>query len=166
MFLTISLKEMVNLKDLLSENSMGNLTASQAVEGSVFRMHLGTDEGVKGKNPGDNGRNKYFVVLGHDAEGNAIGFVLVDTNINPHLPKKRQDAHYKILAKDNAFLDGVDRYVDCSDFKVISKKRFSELFGEEKAKGTINATDLAAVKKMTAEYEDASPKMLKRFGLK
>lgn len=40
---------MVNLKDLLSENSMENLTASQAVEGSVFRMHLGTDEGVKGK---------------------------------------------------------------------------------------------------------------------
>ena len=27
------------------------------------------------------------------------------------------------------------------------------------------SSDLAAVKKMTAEYEDASPKILKRFGL-
>ena len=165
MFLTISLKEMVNLKELLSSESIENLTASQAVEGAVFRMHLGEDEGVKGKNPGDEGRNKYFVVLGHDSEGNAIGFVLVDTVINPNLPQRRKNAHYKILASNNTFLNGVDRFVDCSDFKLISRKRFSELFGKEKAKGTIAAKDLAAVKKMTAEYEDASPKILKRFGL-
>ena len=49
MFLTISLKEMVNLKELLSSESIENLTASQAVEGNVFRMHLGVDEGVKGR---------------------------------------------------------------------------------------------------------------------
>lgn len=157
---------MTNLKDLLSAESLENLTTSQAVEGSVFRMHLGSEEGVRGKNPGDVGRNKYFVVLGHDTEGNAIGFVLVDTNINPNLPKKRQEAHYRILAKDNAFLDGVDRYVDCSDFKVISKRRFAELFGSEKAKGTIDDASLTAIKQITSNYEDASPKLLKRFGLK
>ena len=165
MFLTVSLKEMVNLKELLSSESIENLTTSQAIEGAVFRMHLGEEEGIKGKNPGDEGRNKYFVVLGHDSERNAIGFVLVDTVINPNLPQRRKNAHYKILARNNTFLNGVDRYVDCSDFKFISRKRFSELFGKEKAKGTINATDLVAVKKMTAEYEDASPKILKRFGL-
>lgn len=49
---------MANLKDILSSTSIENLTASQAVEGSVFRMHLGANEGVKGKNPGDDGRNK------------------------------------------------------------------------------------------------------------
>lgn len=157
---------MANLKDLLSAESMENLTSSQAVEGSVFRMHLGAEEGVKGKSPGDDGRNKYFVVLGHDSEDNAIGFVLVDSNINPNLPQKRQNAHYKIMAKDNAFLEGVDRYVDCSDFKVITKKRFSDLFGKEKSKGTIDAASLTAIKEMTSNYEDASPKMLKRFGLK
>lgn len=156
---------MANLKELLSSESLENLTASQAVEGVVFRMHLGENEGVKGKNPGDEGRNKYFVVLGYDSEGYAIGFVLVDTVINPNLPQKRQKAHYKILASNNTFLNGVDRFVDCSDFKLISRKRFAELFGKEKAKGTINAADLVAVKKLTAEYEDASPKILKRFGL-
>lgn len=156
---------MANLKELLSSESLENLTASQAVEGAVFRMHLGENEGVKGKNPGDEGRNKYFVVLGYDSEGYAIGFVLVDTVINPNLPQKRQKAHYKILASNNTFLNGVDRFVDCSDFKLISRKRFAELFGKEKAKGTINAADLVVVKKLTAEYEDASPKILKRFGL-
>lgn len=157
---------MTNLKDLLSAESMENLTASQAVEGSVFRMHLGTEEDVKGKNPEDEGRNKYFVVLGHDSEGNAIGFVLIDTNINQNLPKKRRDAHYRILSSNNAFLNGVDRYVDCSDFKVISKKRFAVLFGKDKAKGTIDTASLSVIKEITANYEDASPKLLKRFGLK
>ena len=57
-------------------------------------------KGVKGKNVGDVGRNKYFVVLGHDTEGNAIGFVLIDSHINPYLPNKRKDAHYKIFAKN------------------------------------------------------------------
>ncbi len=157
---------MANFKDLLSAEDLEDLVASQAVEGSVFRMFLGDDEGVKGKNPGDQGRNKYFVVLGHDSEGNAIGFVLVDTKINQHIPPKRQAAHYKLLAKNNAFLDGVDRYVDCSDFKVIAKKRFAELFGKDKAKGTLDADDLTAIKEITINYEDASPKLLKRFGLK
>ncbi len=156
---------MANLKELLSSESLANLAVSQAVEGAVFRMHLGKDEGIKDKNPGDEGRNKYFVVLGYDSEGNAIGFVLIDTVINPHLPQKRQDAHYKILASNHTFLNGIDRFVDCSDFKLISRKRFAELFGKEKAKGTINTMDLAVIKKMTAEYEDASPKILKRFGL-
>ena len=41
---------MANLKDILSSASLENLTSSQAVEGSVFRMHLGAKEGVKGKN--------------------------------------------------------------------------------------------------------------------
>lgn len=109
---------MANLKDLLPTVSIENLTASQAVEGSVFRMHLGKEEGIIDKKPGD-----------------------------------------------NAFLSGIDRYVDCSDFKIISKKRFAELFGEENAKGTVDAASLATIKQMTSSYEDASPKLLKRFGL-
>ena len=156
---------MAKLQDLLSSASKQNLTTSQAVEGAVFRMHLGGEEGVKGKNPGDEGRNKFFIVLGHDSEGNAIGFVLVETRINPYLPEKRKKAHYKILAKNNDFLNGTDRYVDCSDFKQITKSRFSELFGKDKAKGYINPLDLEEIKKITTEYEDASPKILKRFGI-
>ena len=51
---------MAKLKDLLSTVSQETLVSSQAVEGMVFRMHLGDEEGVKGKNVGDVGRNKYL----------------------------------------------------------------------------------------------------------
>ena len=156
---------MAKLKDILSSTALQQLTSSQAQEGAVFRMHLGEEEGVKGKNPSDEGRNKYFIVLGSDTEGNAIGFVLIDSQINPHLPQKRKDAHLKILAENYQFLNGVDRFVDCSDFKVISKERFTTLFGQDKAKGSLTSNDIAQIKQLTIEYEDASPKLLKRFGL-
>ena len=64
-------------------------------------MHLGDEENVKGKNSGDDGRNKYFIVIGHDSEGNAIGFVLIDTQINPHLPEKRKNMHYPLSLLKN-----------------------------------------------------------------
>lgn len=153
------------LPDFLSDQCLENLIIKNVTEGEIFRMRLSEDEGVKDKNRGDNGRNKYFVILGHDSEGNAIGFVLIDSQINPYLPKKRKDLHYPIKASKYSFLDGKNRFIDCSDFKIISKAKFSKLFGAEKSKGKLDEDDLAFVKEATAHYEDASPKQLKRFGL-
>ena len=67
-------------------------------------MHLGKEENIKGKKPGDDGRNKYFVVLGHDLDGNAIGVVIIDTEINPNLPPRRQQMHYQLSAKVPFFI--------------------------------------------------------------
>lgn len=153
------------LSDLLSKEEIEKLTISSVQVGDVFRMHLGEEEKVKGKNLTDDGRNKYFVVLGYDLEGNAFGFVLIDTNINPALPQKRKDMHYPLFASKYDFLEGVNRFIDCSDLKVISGSRFVQLFGADKAKGKINNEDLSLIKAAVVSYEDASPKLLKRFGL-
>jgi len=151
--------------DLLSPDAVERLLLSNVSVGEVFRMHLGKEEKIKGKNPGDDGRNKYFVVLGHDMEGNAMGIVIIDTEINPNLPLKRRVMHYQLLAEKYAFLDGKDRFVDCSDLKTITGKRFKELFGDDKPKGAIMEEDLNLIKSAVVSYEDASPKELKRFGL-
>lgn len=157
---------MSTLVDFLSEKNLERLILSTVSEGDVFRMHLGEEENVKGKDKNDDGRNKYFVLLGQDSEGNALGFVLIDTEINPYLPQRRKDLHYTLLASKYLFLKGKNRFVDCSDFKIISHKRFTELFGADKSKGKIEADDLSYIKEAVASYEDASPKLLKRFGLK
>lgn len=120
---------MVNLKELLSSESIENLTASQAVEGAVFRMHLGEDEGVKGKNPGDEGRNKYFVVLGHDSEGNAIGFVLVDTVVNPDALTFFKG---KISSSDYANRYGVSTKTAKRDLSDMSDKKLIDIEGDRK----------------------------------
>lgn len=151
--------------DLLSDEQKQHLLVSAVKEGDVFRMHLGDDEGVKGKNPGDDGRNKYFVIIGHDSEGNALGFVLINSEINKDLPDKRKVMHYPLHAKDYPFLEGKDRFVDCSDFKVISQRKFTQLFGSQTSKGQIHKNDLSYIKTAVASYEDAEPKLMKRFGL-
>lgn len=156
---------MGSIADWLSGKQKERLVSSSLSEGEVFRMHLGDEENVKGKNSGDDGRNKYFIIIGHDSEGNAIGFVLIDTQINPYLPDKRKDMHYPLSAKKYTFLEGINRFVDCSDFKIISNKKFTELFGKDSLKGRIQADNLSYIKTAVAEYEDASPKLLKRFGL-
>ena len=153
------------VEDLLPQETVERMLLSRVSVGEVFRMHLGKEENIKGKNPGDDGRNKYFVVLGHDLDGNAIGVVIIDTEINPNLPPRRQQMHYQLSAKKYAFLKEKDRFVDCSDLKTITGKRFKELFGNGKAKGTIMQDDLELIKGAVISYEDASPKALKRFGL-
>ena len=91
-------------EDLLPQETVERMLLSRVSVGEVFRMHLGKEENIKGKNPGDDGRNKYFVVLGHDLDGNAIGVVIIDTEINPNLPPRRQQMHYQLSAKKYAFL--------------------------------------------------------------
>lgn len=61
------------------------------------------------------------------------------------------------LVKDT--LEEQDRYVDCSDFKKISKERFSELFSGDKMKGKINKDDLAEIRKAICSYENISMKL-------
>lgn len=156
---------MASLKESLSQSSLQNLIDASIQEGAVYRMRLGKDEGVKGKEATDDSRNKYFIVIGEDTEGNAIGFVLIDTEINKNIPQRRKDAHYLILAKDYEFLEGKDRYVDCSNLKIISHEKFSSLFNKQTIKGTMKEKDINMIKKYLRLYKNIPVALLKRFGL-
>ena len=73
---------MVNFKELLgNDNQLQNLLLDTVEEGEVYRLCLTKVEGIIPKNKGDAGRKKFFVVVGKDQEGNAIGFVLVNSEI-------------------------------------------------------------------------------------
>lgn len=157
---------MVNIRDLLGESDqLQKLLIETVKEGDVYRLKLTKDEGVIPKNAGDEARKKYFVVIGKDEQGNAVGFVLINSVINQHLPECRRKLHYLLKASEYDFLDNQDRYVDCSDFKKISKERFAELFSSDKMMGKINENDLVEIKKFICSYENVSRNTLKRFGL-
>lgn len=89
----------------------------------------------------------------------------INSEVNPHLPACRKELHYLLKATDYDFLEGEDRFVDCSDFKKISKERFADLFSAEKQKGKINQQDVKKNKNLICSYENVSMKMLRRFGL-
>ncbi len=152
------------IKDLLCGDSLSNLVCGTVSEGSVYRMDLGVEEKIIPK-AGDISRNKFFIVVGSDEEGNAFGFFVIDTKINENIPKARQERHYKLESSKYGFLEGVDRYVDCSDFKKIDKLKFSNKFDASKHKGIIDPDDLNKIKTLAITYSNANKKMLKRFGL-
>ena len=66
--------------DMLSKAKIAELIGSVVEEGNVYRMRLDDREGVVGKD-GANSRNKYFVLIGNDSEGNAFGFFLIKREV-------------------------------------------------------------------------------------
>lgn len=86
---------MVNIGELLGRGEIANLFSETVEEGEVYRLRLSSSEGVVAKNKGDDGRKKYFIVIGKDQEGNAIGFVLINSEINPYLPACRKERAYR-----------------------------------------------------------------------
>ena len=124
---------MPSVSNLLSPACLNSLMSSQIKRGNVFRMHLDKDEGVKGKNAGDNGRNKYFVVLGITDDGNIIGFVLINSHVNKNLPAELKDLHYPISASSYPFLSN-NSFIDCSSIKEIERMKFSTLFNFDSKK--------------------------------
>ncbi len=131
--------------------------------GNVFRMNLSREEGVMPKNKGDNGRNKFFVVIGFDAEG-VIGALLVNSTINVNLPQQLQDLHYPIKKSDYHFLSH-NSHVDCSSIKTISREKFNSDFNWHNSYEPIKEKDLELIIGAVKESPTIKPKTLKRFGL-
>jgi hypothetical protein len=150
---------MAKFADFLTEKDKQVVKVSLIKAGQVYRMRLTEEEGVKPKQKEDNGRNKFFIVLGQDSEGN-VGFVLINTSIQ-NLPLPIQDLHYPISASKYKFLKH-DSFVDCHELKEIKYAKFRI----ENMVGEMNADDLELI--MNTLVNDSpvvTPKQLKRFGL-
>lgn len=155
---------MVTLRDALKDGNKEELMAQSLVRGSVFRMHLGEEEGVKPKNIGDDGRNKYFVVLGTTIDGNVIGLALINTKICDGLSQELKDLHYPISVVKYPFLE-INRFVFCGEIKEIQKKKFDSLFDISKKKGDIQQDDLDFIIGAVQSSSLIPKKKLKMFGL-
>ena len=136
------------------------LATDTILPGDVYRMELTPNEGVKPKNEGDVSRNKFFVVMGITEDGNLIGFVLINSEINPNLSPRAKASHYKIHASDYSFLKK-DRYVCC---KEIHTTDFFQRF-KGGIVGRITPDHLDAIRGIIAMSADVSAKVLKGYGI-
>lgn len=152
---------MATIADLLSPSSKENLM-STIKRGDVVRMRLTEEEGITPKNEGDSSRNKYFIVLGKTADGQIIGFVVINTNINVNLSEVLKRLHYPLTAEKYPYLEKT-RYVYCGALKQISLSNFSNrhcsIFG------TIDEGDLQLITNALASSPIESKKKLRKFGL-
>lgn len=129
--------------------------------GEVYKMKLTKKEGVKDKNKGDDGRHKYFIIVGIENDI-AIGIVLINSDINEKLPQKLKELHYPLKASKYNFLKH-NSFACCGNLKEVKIERFKNLL--EQPKGKIDDDDLILIIGAVIESPYISPKILKRFEL-
>ena len=127
--------------------------------GDVYKIELSKADGIIPKNGYDT-RNKIFVVLGFDEQGNVYGGILVNSKINQNLPTAIKDYHMPISAKVYPFLSH-DSFLNCAE---IFPATSTHLMKGEKL-GTINTTDFELIRSTVCSYPNAVPYKLKKFGL-
>lgn len=130
--------------------------------GSVYFMRFYPSDGVRPKNPGDKYRDKYFVILGRDDEGNLVALSLINTEINGSLFNRIGPYQHLLYSSDYSFLKGKDRYVDCYQFKDVSVLRIVQ-YGEYI--GTLSEEDMKAVLGLVAASPTAIPARLRQFSI-
>lgn len=155
---------MVIIKELLTAIEKRNIIEKSLEIGDVYRLKLTKEEGVTPKNSNDDGRNKYFIIVGKDIAGNTIGFVLINSNINPHLNQTIKDLHYPINTSKYPFLKK-NSFVNCAELKIIEKEKFFKLFDGSKSKGKIQEEDMSYIIGALQASPLIEPNLLKRFGL-
>ena len=127
--------------------------------GDVFRVTMNKANGITPKK-GDESRDKYFVVLGFDNDGNVYGGVVFNSYININLPPYVQAMQYAITRIEYEFLSN-DSYIDCSSIKIVKKSKLlkSRHLGILKSSDVVNVTN-----KLKTNYR-ISKIELKRFGI-
>ena len=94
---------MTTLFEMLNNDSIKAIAKNTVKVGDVYRIKMDERNGIKPK-AGDKSRNKYFIVLGFDSEGNAYGGVIINSEINPNIPQSMKNCHLHIECSKYSFL--------------------------------------------------------------
>ena len=116
---------MTNLGDLLG-NMADKLAQDNLNVGDVHLLNLDQKNGITPK-AGDATRNKFFIILGFDNEGNVIGGLVINSNINYNLPATVTDYQLPVTVEQFSFLEH-NSFINCSKNIVAKRSKFSILY--------------------------------------
>lgn len=150
---------MIKISDALSEEELASLASHTVKVGDVYEMTMTETNGIKPK-PGDSSRNKYFIVLGFDANGIAYGGVIINSRINRNLPAHLKMYHMPLMQSKYPFLR-YDSFVDCVRLKIAYPQKFNEWI----YLGEIDGYDLKLIIGTVKESPAESEARLTQFGL-
>lgn len=150
---------MTSFGDLLGDLA-DELTQNSINIGDVHLLNLDQNNGITPKS-GDTTRNKYFIVLGFDNEGNVIGGLVINSKINYKLPPSVTDYQLPVSVEQFPFLDH-NSFINCS--KIIVAKRSK--FNKTTYRGEISDTEMMELIINTVKESPTVNKMqLKEFGI-
>lgn len=150
---------MTNFGDLLGDLA-DKLTQNSINIGDVHLLNLDQNNGITPKS-GDTTRNKFFIVLGFDNEGNVIGGLVINSKINYKLPPSVTDYQLPVSVEQFPFLEH-NSFINCS--KIIVAKR--NKFNKTTYRGEISDTEMMELIINTVKESPTVNKMqLKEFGI-
>ncbi|MCI6293333.1 MAG: hypothetical protein MR647_06100 [Bacteroidales bacterium] len=150
---------MTNFGDLLGD-SADKLTQNSINIGDVHLLNLDQNNGITPKS-GDTTRNKFFIVLGFDNEGNVIGGLVINSKINYKLPPSVTDYQLPVSVEQFPFLEH-NSFINCS--KIIVAKRSK--FNKTTYRGEISDTEMMELIITTIKESPTVNKMqLKEFAI-
>lgn len=143
----------------IPNNVAESLVKDTVKQGDIFILELDKQDGVTPKGS-DASRNKFFVVLGFDNEGNVYGGVIVNSRINQNMSPLIRDYHMPIKAEEYSFLR-YDSFIDCLQLKTAPLSKFTK--GE--FVGRLQDDDLNLVIGTIKESPREKKANLLRFGI-
>lgn len=150
---------MTNFGELLGDLA-DELTQNSINIGDVHLLNLDQNNGITPKS-GDTTRNKFFIVLGFDNEGNVIGGLVINSKINYKLPPSVTDYQLPVSVEQFPFLEH-NSFINCS--KIIVAKRSK--FNKTTYRGEISDTEMMELIINTVKESPTVNKMqLKEFGI-
>ena len=148
---------MTNFGDLLGDMA-DELTQNSINIGDVHLLNLDQNNGITPKS-GDTTRNKFFIVLGFDNDGNVIGGLVINSKINYKLPPSVTDYQLPVSVEQFPFLEH-NSFINCS--KIIVAKRSK--FNKTTYRGEISDTEMMELIINTVKESPTVNKMqLKEF---
>lgn len=150
---------MTKLFDALNRSDIERIARDSIKIGNVYRIKMDERNGITPK-PGDTSRNKFFIVLGFDCDGNIYGGVIINSNINQNMPKNIKDWHLPIKREKYAFLEH-DSFVDCSKLKIVNIDKF----GNWQFLGVLDLEDVKNITRKVQASPNESKEHLAIFGL-
>ena len=150
---------MTNFGDLLGDMA-DELTQNSINIGDVHLLNLDQNNGITPKSV-DTTRNKFFIVLGFDNDGNVIGGLVINSKINYKLPPSVTDYQLPVSVEQFPFLEH-NSFINCS--KIIVAKRSK--FNKTTYRGEISDTEMMELIINTIKESPTVNKMqLKEFGI-
>lgn len=114
---------MTTIGDLIGDQA-DELARSSLSVGDIHHLPLGKKEEITAKD-GKDYKDKFFIILGFDDSGNAIGGVVVNSRVNTKLPTSVTDYHMPVTPKQFPFLNH-NSYINCSHLVVVNITKFNK----------------------------------------
>lgn len=150
---------MANLGDFFPDKLKKNFAEQNITVGTVIKCF------VRNTNPP---KEKRFVVLGIDTNGNLIGVVYINSDINWKVIRTEELAQLQhfVTKENNDYLDW-DSYIDCSDLFELSYEEVNTSIQNkpQNVLGTVDANDLKTIKEHVKKSPKIKPKLLKKYKL-